>query len=194
MLERLVHLLDSLNLTIFAIMVITAQKVQIIQTVGEPLPTGSLVKGTLLLLALLESIVNLQMSHQLSVLIAHWEIIVFNQLVARYENQCTAQWDTIVMASRSILFELGIRMAKISTQFIQAGFHLNAFIPFSDWTRVSLNQHHFENPLKPTLHHKMGIMLSVYPTRRTIMNRVPNPGVILDQNSVYLVHGQIERV
>ena len=59
MLEWLVHL-DYHNLTIFVIMVITAQKVQIIQTVGEPFPTGSWVQGILLLLALLEHKENLQ--------------------------------------------------------------------------------------------------------------------------------------
>ena len=41
MLEWLVRLLDYLNQTIFAIMAITAQKVQITQTVGEPFLTGS---------------------------------------------------------------------------------------------------------------------------------------------------------
>ena len=126
------------------------------------------------------------------VLIAHWEIIVFNQLVAKYENQCTVQWDTIVMASQSILVELGIRMAKFSTQIIKAGFHMNASM-VSDWSRVSSNQHHFENPLKPILHHEMGVMLSVYPTRRTIMSRELNHGEISDQNSVYLVLGQTGR-
>ena len=71
-LEWHVHLLGYLNLTIFAIMVITAQLVQIIQTVGEPSPTGSLVQEILQLLVLLESISSLQMSHKIvSVLIVH---------------------------------------------------------------------------------------------------------------------------
>ena len=73
MLEWLVRLLDYLNQTIFAIMVITAQLVQIIQTVGEPFPTGHFqLQGILLLRALLESISSLPMNHKMeNVLIAH---------------------------------------------------------------------------------------------------------------------------
>ena len=195
LLEWHVHLQGYLNPTIFAIMVITAQLVQIIQTVGEPSPTGSLVQEILQLLVLLESILSLQISHRMGIVsIVHWGIIAFNQLVARYENQCTVQWDTIVMASQSILVELGIRMAKTLNQFIKAGFHMYVFIWFSDWMRPPTNRHKFENPLKPTLHREMEIMPSAYQTQRTILSRELNHGVILDQNNVYLVLGQTGRV
>ena len=200
LLEWHVHLLGYLNPTIFAIMVISAQLVQIIQIVGEPFPTGSLERGILQLLVLLESILSLQMSHRMGIVsIVHWEIIAFNQLVVRYENQCTVQWDTIVMASQSTLAELGIRMAKTLNQFIKAGFHMSVFISFSDWIKPPMNRHKFETPLKPTLHREMEIMAylimpSAYPTQRTILSRELNHGVILDQNNVYLVHGQIGRV
>ena len=138
LLEWHVHLLGYLNPTIFAIMVISAQLVQIIQIVGEPFPTGSLERGILQLLVLLESILSLQMSHRMGIVsIVHWEIIAFNQLVVRYENQCTVQWDTIVMGNPLILVELGIKMAKTLNQFIKVGFHLYVFISFSDWMRVS---------------------------------------------------------
>ena len=148
LLEWHAHLLDYLNLTISAIMVITVQLVQIIQTVGEPFPTGSLVQEILQLLVLLESILSLQMSHRIMVVtIARWEIIVFNQLVARSGNQCTVQWDTIVMGSRLILIELGIRMAKTLNQIIKAGFHIEVVLrSVSDWMRAPTNQNHLENP------------------------------------------------